>query len=272
MTPCTGPHVPANAISYRLGVIRKEGAALGLQLGSGSGSVSTPAKTKELAIRTKPAAKKIVAKGKGCVVKEKGRKRGLVSDDERRVACSYPIYTLAKFSSDDADVDVDNKSDEEDENEEEDEEESATESDTESDDYEETSKTPARPAKRQKITEGDVKKRVSPRKTKKTKSKRNPHGLTGPVDADGHYMDSDGNLVDSDGDLISGDSSSSESEEGLFNDGEKGSEDESDEEIKPDPSWTPPDYDNIEFYKMEDDVFDPALEWHLPEGYVEPRD
>ena len=71
-----GPNVPANAISYRLNVVRKEGAALGLT--SGSGSFSPAAKTNGVtAKRAVSATKKNGAKGKG-------GKRGKILIDEPR--------------------------------------------------------------------------------------------------------------------------------------------------------------------------------------------
>ena len=59
-----GPKVPASAISYRLNVVRKEGAALGLT--SGPGSFSPAAKTNGItAKRAVSAVKKKDSKGKG---------------------------------------------------------------------------------------------------------------------------------------------------------------------------------------------------------------
>lgn len=71
-----GPNVPANAISYRLNVVRKEGAALGLT--SGSGSFSPAAKTNGV------TTKRAVSATKKNGVKGKGRKRGKNLSDEPR--------------------------------------------------------------------------------------------------------------------------------------------------------------------------------------------
>ena len=68
-----GPNVPVAAIQYRLGVLRKEGAALGL-----SESKSSPVKAYTPKIGKRAG---IVSSGKG---KGKGRKRGgILSDDAR---------------------------------------------------------------------------------------------------------------------------------------------------------------------------------------------
>ena len=71
-----GPNVPANAISYRLNVVRKEGAALGLT--SGSCSSSPAAKTNGI------TAKRAVSATKKNGLKGKGRKRGKKISDETR--------------------------------------------------------------------------------------------------------------------------------------------------------------------------------------------
>lgn len=72
---CIGPNVPPSAISYRLSVVRKEGAALGFK--SGTGSFSAAAKTNGTAKRVAPAVKKDKSNSKG-------RKRGgMLSDDAR---------------------------------------------------------------------------------------------------------------------------------------------------------------------------------------------
>ena len=71
-----GPNVPASAISYRLGVVRKEGAKSVVT--SGSGSFSPAAKSNgNAAKRAVPAVKKNGWKGKG-------RKRGKKLNDETR--------------------------------------------------------------------------------------------------------------------------------------------------------------------------------------------
>ena len=70
-----GPNVPASAISYRLGVVRKEGSASGVN--SGSGSVSRAGKTNGT------TAKRAVSAIKKNGVKGKGRKRGKESDETR---------------------------------------------------------------------------------------------------------------------------------------------------------------------------------------------
>ena len=87
-----GPNVPASAISYRLNVVRKEGAALGMTPGSSSGSSSPAAKKNgATAKRAAPAIKK-----NG--LKSKGRKRGKhLGDDARWVVYSAirsPVLTL----------------------------------------------------------------------------------------------------------------------------------------------------------------------------------
>lgn len=73
----TGPNVPGSAISYRLNVIRKEGAALGLKLGS-----SPSGKTNGTAVR---AARNDKPKGNG------RKRQETLSDDPRCVASSRNI-------------------------------------------------------------------------------------------------------------------------------------------------------------------------------------
>lgn len=127
-----GPNVPANAISYRLNVVRKEGVALGLS--PGSGSFSTPTKINRAAKRAVPAATNNMLKGMG-------RKRGGM---------------LSDGPSDDPDVAMNSE-----------EEETAAETDDEK-----IPATPIPSVKRQKTVNGRVSKRISPRKGKKTDYKK----------------------------------------------------------------------------------------------------
>ncbi|CAD6586324.1 MAG: hypothetical protein ASARMPREDX12_002335 [Alectoria sarmentosa] len=127
-----GTDVPASAISYRLNVVRKEGAALGLT--PGSGSFSAPAKTNGNAKRTAHAAKKNQSK-------EKRKRGGILNND----------------LSDDSEMVMKTNSEEE----------SAAETDDEK-----SPTTPATSAKRQKTMGGRASKRVSPRNSKKTDYKK----------------------------------------------------------------------------------------------------
>ena len=79
---CIGPNVPASAISYRLNVIRKDGAALGVK--SGTSSFSAPARTNGTTKRATPATKRAAPATKQNKLKGNGRKLGgMMSDDTR---------------------------------------------------------------------------------------------------------------------------------------------------------------------------------------------
>lgn len=128
-----GPNIPASAISYRLGVVRKEGAALGLTPGSGSFSAS--ARINGIAKRDTPAAKNNLSKRK------KRERGGRLSDD----ASNEPDIAMDNDSEEDSAVDTDD---------------------------EKAPATSAPSVKRQKTIGGRVTKRVSPRKGKSTEYKK----------------------------------------------------------------------------------------------------
>lgn len=165
---CTGPNVPASAVSYRLSTLRKEGASFNLR--PSTDSFSTPAKINKTTKRATPSTKQNKFKGKA-------RKRGGILSDDTRWACSCNIESCTEPSSDNPDIAVNNDSDDE-------------ESAAETDDGE-APVTPAPSAKRQKTMNGAVSKRVSPRKGTKTDYKK----LDDPFVTMNNATDEDGNNV-----------------------------------------------------------------------------